>query len=140
MKDDEEKLSKEGLETETHNPPSLVGDSGIHLRLGESGEFCHAPLEEVLSRLASIPMAALGSAVRDISGPIDCKNEMRVSPDDIVLQIEGQTNPENFGRDSYPRGFPGVISEHCQHTVFGAGGSRLINTLKEIVPRLKKEK
>jgi|GEM_PF-3958636 len=140
MKDDEEKLPKEGLEAETHNPPSLVSDSGIHLRLGEAGEYCHSPLEEVLSRLASIPITGLGSAVRDISGPIDYGNEMRVSPDDLVLQIEGQASPENFGRDNYPRGFPGVISEHCQHTVFGAGGSRLINTLKEIVPRLKKEK
>lgn len=74
------------FELETHNPPSLAEDSGIRLQLGERGEFYHTPLEDMLHRLASTPVAGLGGVVRDISGPIDYGNEMRVgqrTPPDI---------------------------------------------------------
>jgi hypothetical protein len=140
MKDDKKKLSGTGFITETHNPPSLAGDSGIHLQLDEKGKYYHTPLEKVLRGLVSSPISGLGGVVRDISGPIDCGNEMRIGSDDMVLQIGGQTSPEAFGKDSYPKGFPPGVSEHCRHIVFGAGGSRLINAHREIVPKLKREK
>ena len=141
MKDDEEKLSGEGFITETHNPPSLIPSGGIHIQVGED-IIPHRDLEEVLKDLFIDPHTGIGGCVRDERSfePIDYGKETRPNPCDMVVQIGGVTSPEVFGKDSHPKDFPSGVGEHCRHIVFGAGGSRLINTLKEIVPNLKKKK
>lgn len=133
-----------GSVTETHYPPSRGKRSGVHVQVGEGGEYFHRDLKEVLAGILAVddPATISGGVVRDImgGGPIGYGNEMRINPYDVVVQIGGAASREGFGDEVRHASAPA-----SQSSIDGAHNRPLVplnieNAMSEPVLDISKER